>query len=441
MEVSVESTSSLERKLQVQVPSEQVEGEVNKRLHSVGQRANLKGFRPGKVPMNVVRQHYGPGVRQDVVRELVQSSLADAVQKEELKPAGTPQIDDINANPGANLEYTAVFEVYPEVKAENVENLAVTRLEADIKPAEVDTVIEQLRGQNATYEPVERASRNDDQVTVAFDGSIDGEVFPGGHGENIDLILGSGRMIPGFESGIEGMRVDEQRDIDVTFPEDYPAEHLAGKAVQFHVKVTQVAGKKLPELDAEFIKEFGVESGDMEDFRAKVQENMQRELADTIQIRLKNQLLDQLYETNPIELPTALIESEIQRMRQEMLQQMGVSDPQQAPHLPDEQFEQGARKRVTLGLLVGELIEREEIEADTQSVEQKLKDITAKHAEADQMVRAYRGNADAMRQIQSLVLEDKVTEWLTERANITTEASSFTEMMNLNKAGDQKESA
>ncbi|HET7587295.1 MAG TPA: trigger factor [Gammaproteobacteria bacterium] len=246
MEVSVESTGALERRMRVQIPSEQVESEVDKRLQSVGQRAKLKGFRPGKVPMKVVRQQYGAEVRQDVVRDLLQSSWVDAIKEQQLEPAGGPKIDDISAEPGSNMEYTAIFEVYPEIKVDNVDKLKVSRPEVEIQPADIDSMLERLREQNASFEPVERPAAEGDQVKVDFHGTKDGKAFPGGHGENVDVVLGEGRMIPGFESGIEGMSAGEERDIEVTFPDEYPVEDLKGQKANFHLKAHEVAERRVP---------------------------------------------------------------------------------------------------------------------------------------------------------------------------------------------------
>lgn len=439
MEVSVESTGALERRMRVQIPSEQVESEVDKRLQSVGQRAKLKGFRPGKVPMKVVRQQYGAEVRQDVVRDLLQSSWVDAIKEQQLEPAGGPKIDDISAEPGSNMEYTAIFEVYPEIKVDNVDKLKVSRPEVEIQPADIDSMLERLREQNASFEPVERPAAEGDQVKVDFHGTKDGKAFPGGHGENVDVVLGEGRMIPGFESGIEGMSAGEERDIEVTFPDEYPVEDLKGQKANFHLKAHEVAERRVPELDDEFVKKFGIESGGVDALRDKIRDNMQRELDENVRTKLKNQLMDQLFEANPVDVPAALVENEVQRVREDTLRRMGINDPKQAPDLPNDMFEEQARKRVGLGLLIGELIKREEIKADEERVQQKLEAITASYGESEQMIRAYRANADAMRQVESLVLEDQVTDWLLERADVTAEPSSFAAVMGMEPAAAEEE--
>lgn len=439
MEVSVELTGALERRMRVQIPSEQVESEVDKRLQSVGQRAKLKGFRPGKVPMKVVRQQYGAEVRQDVVRDLLQSSWVDAIKEQQLEPAGGPKIDDISAEPGSNMEYTAIFEVYPEIKVDNVDKLKVSRPEVEIQPADIDSMLERLREQNASFEPVERPAAEGDQVKVDFHGTKDGKAFPGGHGENVDIVLGEGRMIPGFESGIEGMSAGEERDIEVTFPDEYPVEDLKGQKANFHLKAHEVAERRVPELDDEFVKKFGIESGGVDALRDKIRDNMQRELDENVRTKLKNQLMDQLFEANPVDVPAALVENEVQRVREDTLRRMGINDPKQAPDLPNDMFEEQARKRVGLGLLIGELIKREEIKADEERVQQKLEAITASYGESEQMIRAYRANADAMRQVESLVLEDQVTDWLLERADVTAEPSSFAAVMGMEPAAAEEE--
>ncbi|HET7306868.1 MAG TPA: trigger factor [Gammaproteobacteria bacterium] len=440
MEVSVESTGALERRMKVQVSAEKVESEVDSRLKSLGQRARLKGFRPGKVPLKVVRQQYGAEVRQDVVRDLLQSSWTDAVTEQNLNPAGGPRIDEIKADPGANLEYTAIFEVYPEIGLEHIDNLKVTRPTVEIQSTDVDAMLERLREQHAEWAPVERPAAIGDQVTVDFHGTREGKAFPGGHGENVDIVLGEGRMIPGFETGIEGMQAGEERDIEVTFPDEYPVEDLAGQKADFHITGKQVAERRLPELDESFLKHFGIESGDVEALRAKIQENMSRELDANIRAKLKNQLLDQLYEANPVELPSALVEHEIQHMRDDVLARMGVKDSKSAPDMPDEMFDERARKRVALGLLIGELIKREQFKADAERVQQKLEALAADYHDPEQMVRAYRANADAMRQVESLVLEEQAVDWLTERAEVTEEPASFAEAMGLEQPETEENS-
>lgn len=433
MEVSVESTSALERRMTVQLSAEHVEREVDDRLRTLSKRARLKGFRPGKVPLKVVRQHYGDDVRQDVVRDLLQSSWSDAITERQLSPAGGPRIDAVKADPGAGLEYTAVFEVYPEIKLDMTEGLKVRRPQVTIDPADVDAMLENLRGQRAAWEPVERAAANGDQVTVDFDGTVDGKAFPGGHGEAVPVLLGSGRMIAGFESGIEGMSAGEERDIDVTFPEDYQVQDLAGRAATFHVKAREVAERRLPELDAAFCESFGVEDGNLDTLRAEVEQNMRRELEENIRAKLKEQLLDRLLEANPVDLPEAMVADEIRRSREEMLARMGIKDADKAPELPDEMFADRAKRRVGLGLLMGELIKRESIEIEAERVQQKLESLTQDYEEPEQMIRAYRGNADAMRQVESLVLEEQVADWLLERAEIVDEPSSFATVMGIDQ--------
>ncbi|HET7676077.1 MAG TPA: trigger factor [Gammaproteobacteria bacterium] len=437
MEVSVESTGGLERRMTVQVPADRVEREVDERLRSLSQRAKLKGFRPGKVPMKVVRQRYGDEVRQDVVRELLQSSWNDAISEHKLTPAGGPRIDTVKAEPGAGLEYTAVFEVFPDIKIDVTDGLKVRRPQVEIEPADVDGMLDNLRHQRATWEPVERSAASGDQVTIDFHGSIDGEPFPGGHGHDVPIEIGGGRMIPGFEAGLEGIAAGEERDIEVTFPADYQAENLAGKTATFHVNAHSVAERRVPEIDAEFAKGFGIGDGDIAALRAEVEQNMRRELDEQVRARLKEQLFDRLMEANPLTLPGALVEDEIARLREDTLGRMGIKDTTNAPELPREMFEDRAKKRVALGLLMGELIKREGMKADPDRVQKKLEALTQDYDKPEQVIRAYRANADAMRQVENLVIEDQLADWLLERAEIIDEPSSFAAVMGLErKAAD-----
>jgi trigger factor len=423
--------------MRVEIPSDKVEGEVQSRLQKIGRRVKLKGFRPGKVPLKVVRQQYGAGVRQEVVEDLLRSSWSDAVAEQKLEPAGGPTIDDITADPGANLQYTAVFEVYPDIQLEHTEHLKATRPDVEIRPDDVDAVLERLREQNAEFEPVDRPAAEGDQVTVDFHGTKDGKAFPGGHGDNVDVVLGEGRMIGDFETGVEGMSAGEERDIDVTFPGDYPVEDLAGGEAQFHVKAQTVAERRLPSIDAAFAEKLGV--ADVDALRAKVEENMRRELDDTLRSTLKNQLLDQLFDTNPIELPKALVDNDIRRAREDMLKRMGIDDAAKAPDMPDDLFADQAKKRVALGLLVGELIKREDIKAAPERVQAKLEAVTTSYQEPDKMIRAYRANDDAMRQVEAMVLEDQVTDWLAEHADVTNEPKSFRSVMGMDEDTANKE--
>jgi len=311
MQVSVEATGALERRMEVQVPAERVEKAIDERLKSMSRTVRLKGFRPGKVPVTVVRQQFGQQVRQEVLSDVVQSTFAEAVSQQNLTPATGPRIEPISTEQGGDLKYRAVFEIFPQVELKGLENLEIARPAAEVTTADIDAMIENLRQQRPTFAAVERESRDTDRVTIDFDGSIDGKAFDGGQGEKVPVVIGAGRMLPDFEGGLKGLRAGEKKTIDVSFPEGYGAAEVAGKTAQFAINVHSVEEQQLPELNEEFCKSFGVEEGGIEQLRREVEDNMRRELADAIHSRVKKQVLDALLAANPLELPKSLVDTQV----------------------------------------------------------------------------------------------------------------------------------
>jgi len=307
MQVSVESVSSIERRMTVGVAAEKIDTEVQKRLQKAAKTVRIDGFRPGKVPFKLVQKRYGAGVRQEVLNELIRQSFVDAVESQKLNPAGYPNIELKTDEAGKDVEFVATFEVYPAITIGDLSGASVKRTTAQIEESDIDAMIEQLRKQQSKMVAVERASQNGDQVTIDFKGLLDGEAFAGGTAQGHKLVLGSNSMIPGFEDGIVGMSAGEEKTIDVTFPENYQAENLAGKAVQFEIKVHEVAESTLPEVDEEFISRFGVNEGGIEAFREEVKRNMERELKKATRTKLKNKVVDALLKACPVEAPKALV--------------------------------------------------------------------------------------------------------------------------------------
>jgi len=427
MQVSVESTGTLERRMEVQVPAVEIDKAVDERLQRLSRTVRLKGFRPGKVPVKVVRQQFGQQVRQEVLNDVVQSSFAEAVDQEKLTPAGGPRIEPINVGDG-DLKYRAVFEIVPQIELKGLETLPVERPVADVSEADIDAMIQNLREQKPTFTSVEREAWDTDRVTIDFNGTIDGQPFEGGAGENIPIVLGAGRMLADFEAGLLGARAGEQRTIKLTFPQNYGAPALAGKQAEFAVSVKSVEERHLPELDEEFCKLYGVEQGGIEQLRREVEENMRRELTDAVRARVKKQVLDGLAAANPLELPKSMVDAQVRDMQIDAARRMGARDASQIP--PPDAFQEGARRRVQLSLLVGEVIKAANIQLNQTQVQTRFQELAQQYPDAAQAVEQYRTNPQMRRQMEAAVLEDQVVDWLLERARVTDKESSFKELMN-----------
>ena len=428
MQVSIESTGALERRMEVSVPRERVERAIDERLKRVSRTAKLKGFRPGKVPLKVIRQQYGAQVRQEVLTDLVQSSFAEAVTQQKLSPAAGPRIEPLATSPGEDLRYRAVFEVLPDVELKQVDGLAVTRPAAEVVEGDVDAMVENLRAQRPKFVTVERESSEGDRITMNFTGHIDGKAFEGSKGDNVSVLLGGGRMLKDFETGVTGARAGERRSIDVRYPDDYHNKDLAGRVAKFDIDVLLVEEKHLPELDEEFCRQYGVLEGGVAQLRGEVTDNMRRELAQNIRARVKQQLLDRLLEANPVDVPRGLVDVQVREFQLEAGRRIGAKEVSQLP--PAEQFVDPARRRVALGLLVGELIRSRGIVLDRARVEERITDLAAGYPDPEPVLKAYRQNAEALRQIENSVLEDQAVDHLLERAKVTEQPASFREIMN-----------
>lgn len=428
MQVSVESTGTLERRMEVQVPAEQVEKAIDERLQKISRTVRLKGFRPGKVPVKVVRQQFGQQVRQEVLGDVVQSSFAEAVVQEKLTPAGGPRIEPINLDPKGDLKYRAVFEIVPQIQLAAIEQLQVARPVANVTSADVDAMIQNLREQRPTYVSVEREARDTDRITVDFDGTVDGQPFEGGKGENIQIVLGAGRMLADFEAGLKGVRAGEQKTVELTFPQNYPVATLAGKQAQFAVSVKTVEERQLPELDDAFCKSYGVEEGGIDRLKQEVEENMKRELADAIRANLKKQVMDGLLAANPLELPKTMVDTQVRELQVDAGRRMGAQDVSQLP--PPDSFQEPARRRVALTLLVGEVIKNADLKVDQAQVQIRFEELAQQYPDATQALQQYRTNPQMRRQMEAAVLEDQVVDWVVGRARITEKPSTFKELMN-----------
>ena len=426
MQVTVESTGKLERKMRVELPAERIEKEVESRLQRVGRTAKIKGFRPGKVPANVVRQRYGSQVRQEVLSDLMGQSYRDAVQQENLNPVAQPQIEPEVAG-GDTFAYTATFEVLPEVTLSKLDEIAVTTPDVEITDTDCDDMIDNLRRQKATWTAVERTSADGDRVVVDFEGTLNGEVFEGGTGKEVPVALGEGQMLPDFEKALVGVRAGDEKSIKVQFPKDYQAEDLAGKKADFAISVHRVEEQELPPLDDELAKLYGVEEGGLEKLRADVRENMGREAAQRVRADVREQALRGLLDKNPLEVPMALVHQEAGSMQQEVMRQYGIEDHSQAP--PLENFVEGAEKRVRLSLLIGQLVEDKGIEVDAERLRARVEELVAGYENSEEMAQTYLSNPQIMQQIEPMVIEDQAVDWIVQNGKEKSKKIGFGEYM------------
>ena len=425
MQVSVENTSALERRMTIGVPAERIETEVNKRLQQTARKAKIPGFRPGKVPMSVIRQRYEDGARQEALGDLIQATFYEAVVEQKLNPAGAPSVEPKTFEKGKDLEYIATFEVFPEFTVAGFESISVERLSADVADSDLDNMLEILRKQNVSFEVVDRAAQNEDQLNIDFVGKIDGEAFAGGSATGTQLVLGSGRMIPGFEDGLVGAKAGEERVLNLTFPEDYQNLELAGKTAEFTVTVNTVSAPTLPELNETFFKQFGIKETNIEGFRTEVRKNMERELRQAIKSKVKNQVMDGLLAANPIEVPKALLENEVNRLRVQAVQQFGGNiKPDQ---LPAELFEEQAKRRVELGLIVAEVVKQFDLKPEDTRVRELIQEMASAYQEPEQVVAWYYKNEQQMNEVRSVVLEEQVVDTVLQKASVTDKSVSYEE--------------
>jgi len=420
MQVSVETTSGLERRMTIGVPASVVESAVATRLQEAAGNVRLNGFRKGKVPLSVIKGRFGQGVRQEVVGEVMSKTFYEAVSEQKLKPAGQPRIEPKSLEEGKDLEFVAVFEVYPEIELGDFSKLEVERLQAEVADENIDKMIETLRQQRQTWEKVTRQSKKQDRLNIDYKGIMDGEEFAGGSAQGATLVLGSERMIPGFEKGLLKKKEGEEVTLDLSFPEDYHNKDLAGKPVTFEVKINSVSSPVLPELNDEFFTVFGIDEGGLEAFRKEVAANMTRELNNASKNKVKTRLMDLLLADNKFDLPAALRANEIQVLRQQALEQFGGGKQKIDPSmLPDELFREQAERRISLGLILGEVIKSRGLKADADRVKTTIEDIASTYEQPEQVVRWYYSNRDQLATVESSVLEDQAFEAILAEATVT----------------------
>ena len=417
MQVSVETTEGLERRMTIAVPSERIESDVDLRLRKAAKTVRLNGFRQGKVPYKVVKKKFGKGVRGEVIGEVMSQSFYDAVSHENLKPAGQPKIEPVDTDEGKDLKFIAIFEVYPEVELPDLKNIAIDKPVADVAEKDIDQMVETLREQKKSWRDVDRKAKDKDLVNIDYLGKKDGVAFEGGSAKGTNLLLGSEQMIPGFESGIVGKKLGDQFILDLSFPANYHNADLAGEDVQFEITLNSVKESNLPEVDEDFFKSFGVEDGDETAFRSEISSNMERELKTATRSKMKNAVMDALVDLANVEVPEALVEVEVTNLKTQAVQQMGNSaDPS---ILPDELFKEQAEKRVVLGLLLGEIMKEQEIKADPLKVRESVEELASTYESPDEVVNWYYGNQDQLSTIESQVVEDDVFDFILTEAKVT----------------------
>jgi len=432
MQASLETLGSLQRKLNVVVPMTEIDGEVETRLKKLTRTVKLAGFRPGKVPFKVVVQQYGPQVRQEVLGDTLQKTFGDAVKEQNLRVAGYPKFDAAPPADGAQeFQYSATFEVYPEVAVGDVSGSTVTRSTLEVADADIDKTIEVMRKQRVTYETAERAAENGDRVIMDYRGTIDGVEFAGGKAEDQGVVLGEGRFLPDFEKNLPGLKAGDKKSFEVKFPDDYAGKEVAGKTAVFEITVKSVAAPKLPPIDAEFAKSLGVEDGDLDKMRAEIRGNLEREVKARLKARVKEQVMDALLAVTGIEIPKALVEMEIERlqgMARQDLAARGIPVREDMP-LPADMFEKQAQRRVSLGLILAEIVRAQSLHAKPDQVRAAVEEQAQSYEQPQEVVKWFYQSPERLRDIESMVLEENVVAWALATAKVEDKAISFDELM------------
>ena len=429
MQVTVETTEGLERQLTITVPAANIEDAVTAELKKIAKTRRFDGFRPGKAPIKMVAKMFGASVRQDILGEVMHRHFIEAIVKEKINPAGAPTFTPLEVAEGKDLVFKATFEVFPEIALQGLDKVVVEKPVVEVTEADVDTMLDTLRKQQATWTEVDAAADANSRVTIDFVGTIDGEEFEGGKADGFALAMGQGRMIPGFEDGVVGKKAGEEFTVEVTFPEEYHAENLKGKAAVFAIKLHKVEAQELPELTEEFVAKFGVEDGSVDGLKAEVRKNMERELKQAVKGRIKDQVLNGLVEQNDITVPAALIDQEIEALRQQAAQRFG-GDAKNMPELPRELFEEQAKRRVVVGLLVGEVIKSEELKADEERVKAIIAEMASAYEDPSEVVKYYETNEQLMNNMRNVALEEQAIDALLAKAQVSDKDVSFNELMN-----------
>jgi len=432
MQANLENLGTLERRLSVAVPMAEIEHEVDTRLKKLTRTVKMHGFRPGKVPLKVVAQQYGPQVRQEVLGDALQKSFGEAVRQQNLKVAGYPRFDAAAPGEGASeFQYSATFEVYPEVVLGDISGATITRSHLEVGETDVDSTLEIMRKQRVTFEPAERAAENGDRATMSYTGRIDGAEFAGGKAENQQIVLGEGRLLPQFEAALAGMKAGDAKTFEVRFPDDYHGKDVAGKTATFDVSVSEIGAPRLPDIDAEFAKSLGVTDGDLGRMRSEIRGNLEREVKNRLRNRVKDQVMQALLDTTKVEVPKALVQDEIERLRELTRQDFaarGIPMRDDTP-LPAELFEAQAQRRVNLGLILAELVKAHQLQAKPEQVRAAVEEQAQSYEHPQEVVRWYYQQPERLREIESMALEDNVVEWALRTAKVEDKPIAFDELM------------
>jgi trigger factor len=429
MQVSVEATSELSRKMTVTVSEDKISQQVNSKLQSMSGNVKIDGFRPGKVPQAVIKKRYGQQVREEVVSDLIQSSFYDAVRDEKLNPAGAPQIKANKIAEGEGLEYEATFEIIPEFVLMPLETLEVKQFISKVEESDIDRMVDRLRDQKKTWETVERKSKSEDRIVISFEGVHEGENFTNGKTEDFPVVIGSGQMIPGFEDKLIGLVAGEKTEFDIEFPKEYPSEKLAGNTAHFTIEVARVEEPKLPEMDSDFVKSFGVASGDVAELRADILSNMEREMNRALKNRTKSSVMDQLFDRNTLQLPEVLIQDELE----DLLKPYRESARKHKQNLDEaalkEQLSPLAKRRVALALILGKVIDAHGVKVDPARVRQSVEEMAASYEDPEEVVRWYYADQTRLREIENMVLEDQIVDLVIGKAKTAQESIDFQALM------------
>jgi len=429
MQVSIETTQGLQRKMTISVPATEIDKDIQKKLQHLSKTQRMPGFRPGKIPVSVIKKKYGQAVKQEVYSEVMQRQYYEAIIKEKINPAGAPRIE-AKESEGDKFVFEATFDTFPEITLTDFSTLKINKPSAEVTDKDIDNMLETLLSQRADWAPVKRMAKKGDQVITDFEGTVEGEVFDGGSGEKFPIVLGEGQMLPDFEKGLLKIKTGEEREINVEFPEDYQAQDLAGKTAIFKVKAVEVKGKKLPPLNEEFVKQFGIDSGDVNDLKAEVRKNMERELHQTLKNKVKTAVFDSVAEANEFDLPVSMIDQEVDKLKQQMSQQLQSQGQGELPDLPSSLFEDQATKRVKLGLIMSEVINKESLKADEVKVKSLLQEMSSAYDDPQQVLEWYYSDKNRLAEIESVVLEDSVVDFVLEKSDVSEVKNSFDEIMN-----------
>ena len=426
--VKVKKQKELKRELKVSVPSSMVEAKKMKRFEEIAKTAKMPGFRPGKAPINIIQSQYGNQVNQETLSDVLESSYAEAITEKELKPAGPPEVSIDQFVDGSDFQYTATIEVFPEFKLKGLDKIKLERPSATVKQSDINEMVQNLQKQRGEWKSVDRNATDSDQLLIDFKGTLDGEVFEGGSSEDFVMQLGGGQMLPEFEEALKEVKPSDEKDFEVTFPDEYHQPDLSGKTANFNVKVKEVRELALAEVTEDFVKGFGIDSGKYDDLVKEISDSMEKEKDAKIKEQVRIGLMNHLREKNQIQIPEVMIKNEATAMQKDWMRRSGIEDDSKAPEL--ENFNQIATERVHLGLLVNELVLSREMELDQDRVKTKLEEITNAYPNGDEIKKMYEQTPELMDQLRSMVMEDQVVDWLIDKTTFTEKETEFKELIN-----------